>query len=117
MSEIAALNGPLWPYVMLVVFAVLPTELWRVLGVVMSRGLSETSPLVEWVRMVATVLLSAVVVKLLLSPSGALAGIPLFGRLGAVAAGAAAFFVLRRSLLGGVIAAEAVLVASAWWAG
>jgi hypothetical protein len=117
MSDLAALNGPLWPYVMLVVVAVLPTELWRLLGVGLSRGLSDTSPLVEWVRMVATVLLSAVVVKLLLSPSGALAAVPLAGRLGAVATGAVAFFLLRRSLLGGVVAAEAVLVASAWWAG
>ncbi|MFO1149109.1 MAG: AzlD domain-containing protein [Alsobacter sp.] len=117
MSDLALLNGPLWPYVMLIVFAVLPNELWRLMGVGLSRGLSETSPLVEWVRMVATVLLSAVVVKLLLSPSGALALVPLAGRLGAIAAGAAAFFLLRRSLIGGVIAAEAVLIASAWLAG
>lgn len=112
-----AIPDALWPYVMLVVFAVLPTAVWRVLGVVLSRGLSDTSPLVEWVRMVATALLSAVVVKLLLTPSGALVAVPLGVRLAAVAAGAAGFFLTRRSLVGGVIVGEAVLVAGAWWFG
>ncbi len=60
------LQDPLWPYVVLIVFGVLPSEVWRILGVVLSRGLSEQSPLIEWVRLVATSLLCAVVVKLLL---------------------------------------------------
>ncbi|MHB2168080.1 AzlD domain-containing protein [Alsobacter sp. R-9] len=108
---------PFWPYVALIVFGFLPSEVWRLLAVVLSRGLSETSPIIEWVRLVATALLCAVVVKLLLAPSGALAAVPLLGRLGAIAVAAAVFMATRRNLIAGVIAGEAVLVATVWWQG
>jgi hypothetical protein len=109
------LQDPLWPYVALIVFGFLPSEVWRVMAVVLSRGLSEQSPVIEWVRLVATALLCAVVVKLLLSPSGALAAVPLLGRLGAIAVGAATFLALRRSLVAGVLAGEAALIGTVWW--
>jgi len=111
------LLATLWPYILLVVFGVIPAGIWRVLAVVLSRGLSEASPIIVWVRYVATALLSAVVIKLLLAPSGALALVPLGGRLAGIAAGAAAFLAFRRNLLAGVVAGELVLVASAWWWG
>ncbi len=111
------LQDPLWPYVALIVFGFLPSEVWRMLAVVLSRGLDEQSPIIEWVRLVATALLCAVVVKLLLSPGGALAAVPLVGRLGAIAAGAAAFFAVRRSLIAGVVAGEGVLIGTVWWMG
>ncbi len=80
-----------------------------------SRGISPTSPILDWVRLVATALLAGVVAKLLVSPNGALAAAPIWGRFGGVAAGFAGFFVFRRSLIAGVLCGEAVLVAAAWW--
>ena len=111
------LQDPWWPYVALLVFGFLPSEIWRLMAVVLSRGLSEQSPVIAWVRLVATALLCGVVVKLLLAPSGALAAVPLAGRIGAIVAGAGAFMATRRSLLAGVAAGETVLVGTAWWMG
>lgn len=107
----------LWPYALLLVFGVFPAAIWRILAVVLSRGLPESSPVIIWVRYVATALLSGVVIKLLLAPSGALAAVPLAGRLASIAVGAAAFMLMRKNLMAGVIAGEAVLVAAAWWWG
>ena len=100
------LDGPLWPYLALLLFAVLPTEVWRWLAVAFSRRIDANSPALEWVRAVATALLAGIVAKLIVAPPGALAalsvtlGIMLFDR--------------RRVLLA-VLAGEATLVAGAWW--
>lgn len=104
---------------MLVVVLVgfLPNELWRVLGVLFGRRIDENSVWMQWVRAVATALLAAVVARLLLVPSGALVALPLWLRVGAVASGIAGFVLLRRSVLAGVLTAEAVLVLGGWWLG
>lgn len=95
----------------------LPNEVWRVLGVLFGRRIDENSVWMQWVTAVATALLAAVVARLLLVPSGALVAVPLWLRAGAVASGIAGFLVVRRSVLAGVLTAEAVLVAGAWWLG
>ncbi|ADH88808.1 branched-chain amino acid transport [Ancylobacter novellus DSM 506] len=104
---------------MLVVVLVgfLPNELWRVLGVLFGRRIDENSVWMQWVRAVATALLAAVVARLLLVPSGALVTLPLWLRIGAVASGIAGFLLLRRSVLAGVLTAEAVLILGGWWLG
>ncbi|WP_428029897.1 AzlD domain-containing protein [Ancylobacter sp.] len=104
---------------MLVVILVgfLPNEVWRVLGVLFGRRIDPDSVWMQWVQAVATALLAAVVARLLLVPSGALVALPLWLRVGAVASGIAGFLVVRRSVLAGVLTAEAVLVAGAWWLG
>ena len=111
----AAALGPAWPYLLVILVGFLPTEIWRILGVVLSRGLDERSGLLVWVRNVAMTLLAGVVAKLLVAPGGALAGVPGAGRAGALAVGLAAFFLMRRSVLAGVLAGEAALVAIAAW--
>jgi hypothetical protein len=55
-------------------------------------------------------LLAGVVAKLVLTPNGALATIPLFWRVGSLVGGVAGFYLFRRSILGGVIAGEIVLI-------
>ncbi len=108
--------GPLWPYLILIFVGFLPSEVWRVLGVLLARGMREDSEILVWVRAVATTLLAGVVVKLLASPSGALTLIPIWGRFGALAVGIAAFYLLRRSVMAGVFAGEAALISVAYWA-
>ena len=108
--------APLWPYLVLILVGFMPSEIWRALGVVVSRGLDERSEIIVWVRAVATTLLAAVVMKLLLTPSGALAAAPLLARLGAVLVGIGVYFLARRSVIAGVIAGELILISVTYFA-
>jgi len=116
-QPIAFLDGPWWPYLALLLFAVLPTELWRWLAVVFARRLDESSPWLEWVRLVATALLAGVVAKLVLAAPGALASVPLAIRLAALAVAVAIVLAYRRRVMLAVIVGEAVLIGGAWWLG
>ena len=110
------LASGLWPYLIVVLVGFLPTEVWRSLAVVVSRGLDENSEILVWVRAVAATLLAGVVAKILYAPTGALAAVPLWGRGGAMLLGLCTFFAVRRSVVAGVLAGEAALVLAAWWA-
>jgi hypothetical protein len=105
------------PYLLLVLVGFLPNEIWRVLGLIMARGLNEESEIVLWARAVATAILAGVIAKLILFPSGELTAIPLAVRVGAAACGFAAFFAVRRSMLAGVVVAEAVLLLGGYLSG
>lgn len=107
----------LWPYVVVVLVGFLPTEFWRSLAVVVSRGLDDRSEILVWVRAVAATLLAGVVAKLLYGPTGALAAVPFWGRAGAMLVGLGVFFAMRRSVILAVLAGEAALVLAAWVAG
>ena len=106
---------PLWPFLVLIVVGFLPSEIWRVLGVVLARGMRDDSEIIVWVRAVATTLLAGVVVKLLIWPTGALAMVPFWGRFTALAMGLAAFHLARRSVMAGVVAGEISLIGFAYW--
>jgi hypothetical protein len=105
------------PYVLMIVVAFLPTEMWRSLAVYFSRDLNEGSQIIVWIRAVATALLTGIVAKLMLSPTGELALVPLWGRAGAIAVAFAAFFILRRNVIGAVLTGEAVLISAAYFSG
>lgn len=104
------LTAELWPYFVLVVIGFLPNEVWRLLGLVLARGLNEESQIVLWSRAVATAILAGVVAKLIVFSNGALANIPLGVRMTAVVIGFSAFLLVRRSALAGVLAGEAALL-------
>ncbi|MDP3409078.1 AzlD domain-containing protein [Bosea sp. (in: a-proteobacteria)] len=114
-QPIAWLDGPLWPYLALVLFAVLPTEIWRWLAVAFSRRIDPDSPALEWVRAVATALLAGIVAKLIVSPPGALAAVPLALRVGALVVTLAIMLFDRRRVLLAVLAGEATLIGGAYW--
>ena len=109
----AALSD-LWPYLILVTVGFLPNEIWRVLGLVLARGLNEDSPVVMWSRAVATATLAGVIAKLLLVSSGSLAASPLGVRLAAAAIGFVAFLLAKRSVFAGVAIGEVVLLAGGY---
>ncbi|MCA0401209.1 MAG: AzlD domain-containing protein [Proteobacteria bacterium] len=118
-AAIAALEhatGGLWPYLVVILFGFLPSEIWRWLSVFLVKGLDEDSQILVWVRAVATALLAGVVAKMLLSPSGALAVVPALWRWGALLGGCLAFFLFRRSIMAGVIVGEALLIGAAFYA-
>jgi branched-subunit amino acid transport protein len=109
-------TGGLWPYLVVIIFGFLPTEVWRVLGVLAGKGLDENSEVFHWVRMVATALVTAVVAKLILAPSGALAFVPLWGRVGAMVIGLIAMFITKRSIVVGLIVGEIGLISAGYLA-
>jgi hypothetical protein len=115
-GEIVAVQGGLWPYLLLIVVGFLPSEIWRVLGVFLAQGPRRArrdhrfrprgrhDPARRRRRQAADQPGRA-------SGPGADRG-PLRrppGRL------RGAFFLLRRSVVGGILAAEAFFVALAWW--
>ena len=112
--SIFAADPTLAPYLALVLFGFLPSEIWRVLGVFLARGIDEESEIFRFVRCVATVLLVGVVVKIVLIPSHELAIVPVWARCVAIGAAALAFFAWRRSVFAAILAGEAVIVFSAW---
>ncbi len=103
MSELA-------PYLVLILVGMLPNEIWRMLGLVLARGLNENSQIVLWSRAVATAILTGVVAKLIVFAPGDLAAVPLAVRVSAAACGFVAFLVIRRSVFAGVVTGEVVLV-------
>lgn len=103
-----------WPYLIVVFAGFLPNEAFRVAGVLLGRRVDERSEFFIWIRIVAVALLAAVVSKLVVAPPAVLAAVPLWLRLVSIGCGLAAFYALRRSLLAGMLAGEAVLVAGAW---
>ncbi len=103
----------LLPYLVLVLVGFLPTEVWRMLGIVVARGIDEESELLIWVRAVAVAVLAGVIAKLVMVPPDALAAVPLAVRLTAIACGFAAFLLVRRSVFVGVAIGETVLVVGA----
>ncbi|MGL5114023.1 MAG: AzlD domain-containing protein [Beijerinckiaceae bacterium] len=117
LAELEQATGGLWPYLVVVFIGFLPTEIWRIVGVFFGQSLDENSEALVWVRMVATALVTAVVFKLVMAPTGALAAIPLIVRVGAVAAGIAVMFMAKRSVLIGLLAGELALLAGALHAG
>ena len=105
-----AVLAELWPYLALVLVGFLPNEIWRLLGLVLVRGLNEDSEIVIWSRAVATAILAGVIAKLILYSTGALATIPLPVRVAAAVCGFLAYLVMRRSVFAGVAVGEATLL-------
>ncbi len=103
-----------WPYLFILVGGWLATDLWRFLGVMLGGRISEQSDVLVLVRSIATALVAAVIAKLIVFPGGALAATPLALRLAAAGAGFAAFLVVRKRVIVGILVAEAVLLLGLW---
>ena len=109
------LQAALAPYVVVVIFGFLPSEIWRVLSAFLVQGLDERSEILVWVRAVATALLAGIVAKIVLHPSGALLNVPIWGRGGALIFAIAMFFVLKRRVIPAVLSGEAALILVGWY--
>ena len=107
------MNGELHAYALLLLVGFLPNEIWRMLGLVLGRGIDEDSEFFMWARAVAIAVLAGVIAKIILIPPGTLASVPLAVRLGAIACGLLAYLLVRRSVFVGVVAGEIVLTLGA----
>jgi hypothetical protein len=90
------------PYLVLVLVGFLPNEVWRMIGLLVSRGIDENSEVIVWVRAVATAILTGLVGKVVVFAPGSLEAVPLWIRLLAAALGMLAFYVFRGSVLAAV---------------
>lgn len=106
-----AIDSWWWPLVFILLAGWFATDCWRFLGVYLGGRISEDSDILVLVRSVATALVAAVISSLIVSPSGALADVPMFVRIGAASLGFAAYLISRKRLLIGVATGEAALVA------
>jgi hypothetical protein len=100
-----------WTYLVIIVAGWLATDLWRWLGVIVGNRLDEESEALHWVRAVATALVMAVTAKLVVFPTGTLAGSPLWLRLGALGLGFAAFLFFGQRVIVCVLVSIALLLA------
>lgn len=87
------------------------TYLWRYLGVVAVQRMAPDSPVLLWVRSVATALIAALVIRFVYDPSGLLAQTLFTSRCIALAAAVAGFFLLGRRIEAGVGMGAATLMA------
>ena len=111
----SATMAEIGPYLALILVGFLPNEVWRLLGLVLVRGLDEDSQIVVWVRAVATAMLAACwrsssCRRRARSPPSRSSV-----RVGAAVLGFLAFLVGRRSVFAGVLAGELAIIAGAYW--
>lgn len=99
-----------WTFIVIAVAGFVATDVWRWLGVLTGNRLNEESEALHWVRAVATALVMAVTAKLIVFPTGALAGSPLWLRLAAAGIGFALFLASGKKVAIGVIAPIAILM-------
>lgn len=100
-----------WPFVFILIAGWLATDVWRWLGVMIGNRLDERSQALVLVRAIATALVAAVIARLIVFPSGALADTALALRLAAAAIGFVAFQLAGQRIVVGVGTALAVLLA------
>ena len=96
------------PWLALAIGAVV-TYLWRGLGVLLSGRISPDGAAIQWVGCVAYALLAALVARMIVLPSGALASVDLWIRLLAAAVGTLVFLGLARNVIAGVVVGVATL--------
>jgi branched-subunit amino acid transport protein AzlD len=86
------------------------TYCWRFFGVVASRQMSADSPLILWIRAVATALIAALVLRFVYAPSGLLAATELSSRILALGAAVGGYFAAGKRIEAGVATAALVFV-------
>ena len=106
-----AIDAWWWPYLFILIAGWFATDAWRFLGVYLGGRISDDSDILVLVRAIATALVAAVISGLVISPSGALAEVPIAVRIAAAACGFAAYLAMGHRILAGILAGEAVLIA------
>ena len=102
-----------WPYAVILIAGSLVTEPWRWAGLVLSRNLDVESEWFRFARAISTAIISALVARLVVMPTGALAEIALWVRVGAFLGGIAVYLAMGGRLFAGVAAGVMLLLAGA----
>jgi hypothetical protein len=102
--------GAAWPYLLVALVGFLPTEVWRLMAVVVAHNIRDDSEILAWARAVSQALIAGVVAKILFAPPGSLALLPAYVIWGAFGFGVGVFFVFKRAVLAALIAGEGMLL-------
>lgn len=93
------------------------TFAWRGLGVLVVRRIDPDGAFFKWVACVSYAMVAGLIFRMLVMPESDLAGVPLPVRLGSVAIAFAAYYLLGRRLVAGVLGGALSLAAMAQWLG
>lgn len=85
-------------YLLIFLVGTLPTMVWRFMGVYFSEKISEDSEVLHWVKAVAIALIAALVMRILIAPSGMLAQTAFSSRIAAMLVAVAIALAMRGSL-------------------
>lgn len=107
--------SPLDAYVAAVVGAI-ATYFWRAFGVAVGGRLDPNGKAFEWFACVAFAVLAALILRLILFPSGGVSELPAAVRLGAAALAIAVFFGMRKNVLIGCLTGSGAIALAAWLA-
>lgn len=105
-----AIDAWWWPYLFVLIAGWLASDIWRFIGVAIGGRLDEKSEGLVLARAVATTLVAAVIGKLIVFPSGAVAETSVLVRIAAAAFGFAAYLVSGKRVIAGIIVSEAILL-------
>lgn len=106
-------DGALSPYLVMLAGAAV-TYVWRGLGVLLAGRVRPDGAVLDWIGCVAFALLAGLIARMIVLPIGPLAATGLGARLAAAGIALAIFFLLRRSVLLGVLAGAVSLVMLSW---
>jgi branched-subunit amino acid transport protein len=106
------LGDGLGGYLTIFIAGYLATEVWRWLGLAVGSRLDVSGALFQWVRAVATALVSGLCARMLLFPAGALGAVPTTARLVAFAGGVGLYLLLGRNVAAGIAAGVILLMAA-----
>lgn len=95
---------------LLLILAIGSTYVWRGLGVVISGRINPEGEAFRVVSCVAYALLAGLISRMIVLPTGALAGTPTFDRVLATAVGIGVFFLFKRNVLLGTFGGVAVFL-------
>ncbi len=115
LNAFRAYLGEYWAYGIILIAGLLPTEIWRLAAVFLSSSLNENDEIIIFVRHVATALLMAVVAKMVILPTGALASVSLLARGLSFTAATLSFLLLGRSILIAILCGESIFMALIWF--
>jgi hypothetical protein len=112
MMDFHAFDTWWWPYLFILLAGWLASDIWRFIGVAIGGRLDEESEALVLARAIATALVAAVIGKLIVFPSGAVADTSVFVRIAAAGIGFAAYLAAGRRVIAGVVVAEAILMSA-----
>jgi hypothetical protein len=97
-----------WIWLTLAIAGTAANDIWRLAGLLLSRGADPESPVMLWVRDVSTALVAGLVARMLLVPTRELAAIGFTVRILAFGTGIAAYLLSGKRLAIALACAEAM---------
>ncbi|MCP4472480.1 MAG: AzlD domain-containing protein [Gammaproteobacteria bacterium] len=93
------------------------TFVWRALGVVVVKRIDASGAIFQWVTCVSYAMVAGLVFRMIIMPESELANVSLSIRIAALAIAFGVYFLLKRRLVGGVVAGGVSLSVLVAWLG